>query len=73
MDVAVFARRADSVDVRAGRHRHEAGVQAALADRPHPVGVLLFLVILANSVRWRLRGYQEWKGRSYPSGGSARE
>jgi chlorobactene glucosyltransferase len=39
----------------------------------HPFGVLFFLVILANSVRWRVRGYQEWKGRSYPADGSSRE
>jgi chlorobactene glucosyltransferase len=39
----------------------------------HPFGVLFFLLILANSVRWRVRGYQEWKGRSYPSDGLARE
>lgn len=32
----------------------------------HPLGVIFFVVILANSIRWRLRGYAVWKGRSYP-------
>jgi chlorobactene glucosyltransferase len=57
----------------------QAGIATKRARGPlwqialHPFGVLLFLIILANSVRWRVRGYQEWKGRSYPSDGSARE
>ena len=50
----------------------QAGVATRRARGPlwqvalHPFGVLLFLIILVNSVRWRLRGRQEWKGRSYP-------
>jgi chlorobactene glucosyltransferase len=57
----------------------QAGIATKRAHGPlwqvvlHPFGVLLFLIILANSVRWRVRGYQEWKGRSYPSDGTARE
>jgi chlorobactene glucosyltransferase len=39
----------------------------------HPFSVLFFLIILANSVRWRVRGYRVWKGRSYPVGGPARD
>ncbi len=31
----------------------------------HPLSVLLFVVILANSVRWHRRGYGEWKGRRF--------
>lgn len=56
----------------------QAGIAVKRARGPlwhialHPFGVLFFLLILANSVRWRVRGYQEWKGRSYPSDGSAR-
>ena len=56
----------------------QAGIATKRARKPlwqialHPFGVLFFVVILANSVRWRLRGYQEWKGRAYPSDGSAR-
>lgn len=34
----------------------------------HPLSVLFFVGILANSIRWRLRGYGEWKGRSYETG-----
>lgn len=37
----------------------------------HPISVLLFVVILGNSVCWRLRGYGEWKGRSYHAGAPA--
>lgn len=31
----------------------------------HPLSVLLFIVILANSMRWHRRGYGEWKGRRF--------
>lgn len=31
----------------------------------HPFSVLFFVLILANSVRWRVRGFREWKGRAY--------
>ncbi len=31
----------------------------------HPLCVVCFIVILANSVRWRLRGATAWKGRMY--------
>lgn len=34
----------------------------------HPINVLCFLAILANSIRWRWRGYGEWKGRVIRSG-----
>jgi chlorobactene glucosyltransferase len=57
----------------------QAGIATKRARGPrwqvalHPFGVLLFLVILANSVRWRVRGYREWKGRSYLADGSVRE
>ena len=33
----------------------------------HPLNVLSFLAILANSIRWRWRGHGEWKGRAIPS------
>ncbi len=39
----------------------------------HPFSILFFLTILANSARWRVRGYQEWKGRTYPTNGPARD
>jgi hypothetical protein len=29
----------------------------------HPLSVLCFVVVLANSMRWHRRGYGEWKGR----------
>lgn len=56
----------------------QAGIVAKRTRAPlwqillHPLGVLFFVVILANSIRWRLRGRQEWKGRSYPAGGRGR-
>lgn len=31
----------------------------------HPLSVLAFVAILANSARWQRRGYGVWKGRAY--------
>lgn len=39
----------------------------------HPLSVLLFVVILANSVRWHRRGYGEWKGRRFATGPARRD
>jgi chlorobactene glucosyltransferase len=37
----------------------------------HPASVILLIVILGNSVCWRLRGHGEWKGRPYDASASA--
>jgi chlorobactene glucosyltransferase len=47
------------------------GIVARRMRRPfwqpvvHPLAVVCFLVILANSVRWHVRGAATWKGRVY--------
>ncbi len=49
----------------------QAGVIAKRTKRPfwqplvHPFGVILFVLILTNSVLWHWRGRGEWKGRTY--------
>jgi len=52
------------------------GIVARRMRRPfwqpvvHPFCVVAFLVILANSVRWKARGATVWKGRAYPTIGA---
>lgn len=49
------------------------GIVARRTRRPfwqpvvHPLCVVAFLLILANSVRWHARGATVWKGRAYPT------
>ncbi len=49
------------------------GIVARRTRRPcwqlvvHPLCVVAFLAILANSVRWKARGATVWKGRAYPT------